>query len=100
MQVRIRRIWTPGPEVNVLMSTEIPEFIWRAHLPAVQGCVLCLDTLSVGVGGEDHLRLQTESELLMVLSLRTVTRGFLVLILRKQVGTALHQKLHRRGEYC
>lgn len=70
----------------------------RLYLLPVEGGVLCLDPLSLRGEGENHLGLQAQGQLLMVLLLCTVTWSLAVLILGKQVGLSLHQQLREKEE--
>ena len=67
------------------------------YLSAVQGCVLGLDALCFGGQAEDHLGLQAERQVLVVLLLCTVAGRLAVLVLRKQVRVSLHQELQSIG---
>ena len=64
------------------------------YLSAVECCILCLNALCFGGQGEDHLGLQAEGQILVVLLLSTVAWCLAVLVLRKQVCISLHQELH------
>lgn len=63
------------------------------YLSSVKSCVLCLYTLCLRGKREDHLWLQAQGQLLVVLLLCTVTWSLAVFVLRKQVRFSLHQKL-------
>lgn len=66
------------------------------YLLPVEGSVLCLYPLGLRGKGENHLGLQAQGQLLVVLLLCTVTWSLAVLILSKQVGLSLHQKLSKK----
>lgn len=68
------------------------------YLSSVKGCVLCLYTLCLGGKREDHLRLQAEGQLLVVLLLCTVTWSLAIFILGKQVRSSLQQELKKENE--
>ena len=70
---------------------------WCVHLylSSVKGCVLCLYTLGLGGQREDHLRLQAEGQLLVVLLLCTVTWSLVLFVLCKQIRFSLHQELSK-----
>lgn len=74
----------------------------RLYLSSIKGRVFRLYTLRLGDEGEDHLRLQAQGQLLVVLLLGTVTWSLAVFVLCKQVCVSLHQKLRqaktRKGE--
>lgn len=74
----------------------------RVYLSSIKGRVFRLYTLRLGDEGEDHLRLQAQGQLLVVLLLGTVAWSLAVFILCKQVCVSLHQKLRqgkaRKGE--
>lgn len=63
------------------------------YLSSVKGCVLCLYTLCLGGKREDHLWLQAQGQILVVLLLCTVTWSLAVFVLRKKVRFFLHQEL-------
>lgn len=67
----------------------------RLYLLPVEGGVLCLDPLGLRGEGENHLGLQAQGQLLMVLLFCTVTWSLAVLILGKQVGPSLYQQLSK-----
>lgn len=69
------------------------------YLSSVKGCVFCLYTLRLRDKGEDHLRLQAQGQLLVVLLLCTVTWSLAVFILCKQVCVSLHQKLSEKDKW-
>lgn len=73
----------------------------RLYLLPVEGSILCLDPLGLRGEGENHLGLQAQGQLLMVLLLCTVTWSLAVVILGKQVGPSLHQQLSKnRSKIC
>lgn len=80
-------------ECDKLKAVPTASWYFILYLSSVEGCVLCLYTLCLGGKREDHLRLQAQGQLLVVLLLCTVTWSLAVFVLRKQVRFSLHQGL-------
>lgn len=91
----------PGSHFR-LVSLSVRQQLWvecfLQYLSSIKSRVFRLDALRLGNKGEDHLRLQAQGQLLVVLLLCTVTWSLAVFILCKQVGVSLHKKLSREDK--